>query len=471
MAIEDARSRGGRPEERHGRRRVGFVHRHYRFAGLLFVVGLVFGLCSPLSAASAGAAAKVPPASDVGITPTQIRIAVVADEQPSFSPGLFVKNVKLVQAWANMLNSHGGLAGRHVVVDACDSKGDPNIAANCFIQACSKDFALVGTAEALGIANISTFAKCPNAKGQAIGIPNLEAFADTLAEQCSSVVFVIGGDSTRCATANDPRQTFTVPVGDLEYLSTHFKGLHGIYITSSTNGSLAAAYEATFKIGVQHGIKNDGTGLYPSFALAAQSAMTPLISVIKAHGSTFAFDGAGGFNATALVKEAAVQGVNTVKVWDCNDCYSTAYVQQAGAAGNNTYSTLSNLPFFSEYNLNPALKALVKEIGGVQNMDGLSLLSFNVALLFQNAVQKVVASGVTLDRSSLMHVLRTKETSFNAEGILGPTNVSAGLPSPCQVIVKLINQKWHRVFPTKPGTFDCNPANVGKISLTPSQQQ
>lgn len=44
-----------------------------------------------------------------------------------------------------MENAQGGLAGRKVEVDFCGSKLDPSATANCVIQACRNDFALVGT--------------------------------------------------------------------------------------------------------------------------------------------------------------------------------------------------------------------------------------------------------------------------------------------------------------------------------------
>ncbi len=90
--------------------------------------------------------------------------------------GLFQKSVNAVKAWADIVKANGGLAGRKVVVDFCDSKLDPNATTNCVINACQNDFALVGTS-ANALEDLSDLDGCKNAAGKAIGIPDLAAFA------------------------------------------------------------------------------------------------------------------------------------------------------------------------------------------------------------------------------------------------------------------------------------------------------
>jgi hypothetical protein len=87
-----------------------------------------------------------------------------------------------------------------------------------------------------------------------------------------------------------------------------------------------------------------------------------------------------------------------------------------------------------------------------------------MALLFQDAVQKIVASHTTLDRASLFAEL-SKETSFDADGIIGPTDIAAHQVSACDVITQLVNGQWQRVWPAKPGTFDCSSANLKTIKV------
>jgi hypothetical protein len=156
-----------------------------------------------------------------------------------------------------------------------------------------------------------------------------------------------------------------------------------------------------------------------------------------------------------------IQGVNTVKVWACAaGCYVPYFIPEGGSAVNGTYQILNTLPFYSESKSNPALSSLAQALGGANKMDSNAMSSYVEALWFENAVEKAVANGGTLTRASLFKVLNTDETSFNADGIVGQTDVSTHAPSPCFVLAQVVNDKWKRVYPTKAGTFDCNKKNL-----------
>ena len=128
-------------------------------------------------------------ATDVGITPTEIRIGVIADTGSPLAPGLFQGAVDAVQAWAKYMNEkEGGLAGRKIVVDTYDSKLDANEARNAIIEACSKDFAIVGTS-ALFLNNIDDLVGCKDIKGAATGLPDFPSSRTEVVHQCSPVSY------------------------------------------------------------------------------------------------------------------------------------------------------------------------------------------------------------------------------------------------------------------------------------------
>ncbi len=111
-----------------------------------------------------------------------------------------------------------------------------------------------------------------------------------------------------------------------------------------------------------------------------------------------------------LRREAQLQGVNSVKVWLCNSgCYDPNFYAQGGATVNGTYAWLVDLPYLSDYTVNPALNKLVTELGGVKNLDNNGVNSFVTALLFQDAVEKATANGGTLDRQTLFTALNNDE--------------------------------------------------------------
>jgi hypothetical protein len=392
---------------------------------------------------------------------------VIADIQTAVNPGLFQKNANMVKAWAAIVNAHGGLAGRQVVVDTCDSKLDPNATSNCVIQACTQDFALVGTA-ALALVNVADIDGCKNAAGQALGIPNLGGISQTAAVQCDADTFMMGGnDPTLCKTAKDNPQTYTVQVGDDKWLSSQYPGLHGIFVYNTDSPVARLNQIPVYTADSQNAsIKLDGQGYYGSSCTQAQSALIPTVLIMKQHGSTFGQDGSCPGNFEQLQAEAKLQGVTTVKAWMCaGGCYTPYYIALSPSITEGTYQTLTSIAFYTEYQDNPTLAAEVKQLGGISNMDSNALASYVEALLFQDAVSKAVANGGTLTRQSLFNVLRTQETAFNADGIVGTTDVSAHSASPCFAIARVMNGTWQRVYPAKALAFDCSPGNLAQIKI------
>ena len=182
----------------------------------------------------AGAApqAAQPKAADVGITDKVIRLAVVADVDNAVVPGLFQSAVDTVKAWATTVNKAGGIAGRKVVIDFIDSRLSADDARNAVIQACQKDFAMVGS-EALFLSNVDDMTACPNSAGKPIGIPDLPGLALTVAQKCSPVTYITNGDATFCATKDQHPQTYTPQQGDYRYYLSKHKNLHGVFTLPS----------------------------------------------------------------------------------------------------------------------------------------------------------------------------------------------------------------------------------------------
>ena len=159
-----------------------------------------------------GAQSAKPKADDVGITDTEIRLAVIADVDTPIQPGLFQKSVDAMEAWAEVVNKDGGIAGRKVVIDFIDSKLNPNETRNAIIKACADDFAMVG-GQALFLSNVDDMVACTNKAGEAIGIPDMPGNALDNAQSCSPVTYVLNGLGSYCETKDDNPQTYTDAAG------------------------------------------------------------------------------------------------------------------------------------------------------------------------------------------------------------------------------------------------------------------
>ena len=423
-------------------------------------VAVAIGLLG-VSAVGAGAQ-STPKADDVGITNSEIRLAVIADVDTPVQPGLFQKSVDAMNAWAKVVNKAGGIAGRKVVIDFIDSKLNPNETRNAIIKACANDFAMVG-GEALFMSNVDDLVGCKNKAGAAIGIPDIPGLALDPNEQCSAASYVINGLGPYCNTKDQNPQTYVASQGDYRYFLSKNKDLHGVFLVpadlKSTKNSLLPWYNAA----VDLGIKKDGDGFYDAFQSQPQSALTPVVQAIKDNNSTFAYSASD--KMLGLRKEANLQGVTSVKVWGCTQaCYSADFVKNGGTDVEGTYSQITTLPFYTEYQRNPTLKKLVAAVGGIDKVDSNAMASWLAALLFEDAVAKASASGGTLDRKAIFDALK-QETKFDAQGIMGPTDVASHLPPNCIVMTQVKNGKLVRVYPSKVGTFDCNKKNRREIQL------
>ncbi len=439
--------------------------KHVRWVALVATIVLATAGTSTAFAAR-GTADEKPTASEVGITATTIRIAVVADVDTPLAPGLFQGSVNGVKGWAKYINANGGLAGRKVVVDFIDSKLNGDEARNAVIKACSEDFALVGTS-ALFLNNVDDIEACTDKAGVATGIPDVAVVATETAQQCSPTTYAVNPPQLICSTRAEHPQTYQGNAGRARYYEKKFgKDLHGGYILSgdlksAENANLASMSQMQF---AGAGIKADFET--PVSSRAPQSSYTPLVQQLKDDSSNYAQSG-GTFNTTVLLRrEAKLQGINDPKfIWDCTlQCYDRELLKQGGADVEGQYVSLLFLPF-EEASSNKTLANFLKYTGK-NKADGFGIQAYASGLLVSDAIEKIVsASGVNgVTRQALFDQLDATQ-SFNAGGMIGKTNIADRKTSPCYVLTQVKNGKFVRVTPSKKGTFDCKPRNVLEIKL------
>jgi len=97
---------------------------------------------------------------------------------------------------------------------------------------------------------------------------------------------------------------------------------------------------------------------------------------------------------------------------------------------------------------------------GKDKVAGLGLYAWAAGIEFQQALQSVVKAkgnnGIT--RANLLDALKNMH-SFDANGLIGKTDVGGKVTTNCFVLEQVQNGKFVRVYPTKKGTFDCKPSN------------
>jgi Periplasmic binding protein len=438
--------------------------RKIRFITLVVTVAIV--TAGIATVASAQGSSEKPTATEVGVTPKEIRIAVVADVENQFAPGIFQGSVNGVKGWAKFVNANGGLAGRKVVVDFIDSKLSADDSRNAVIKACSEDFALVGTS-AVFLNNVDDIEGCVDKAGAATGIPDMTVVATEIAQQCSPTTYAVNAPQIICSTKDQHPQTYQANAGRAFYYEKKYgKKLHGGYIFSGDLKSAENSNRASM-LQMQHA----GSGIKQDFevvqsASAPQSAYAPIVQQLKDHSSNYAQEGSVAATTVALRKEAKLEGLNDPNfIWDCTlQCYDRKLIEQGGADVEGQYVSTLFLPF-EEAKYNKSLANYLKYTGK-DKADGFGIQAYASGLVVSQAIDQIVkADGVNgVTRKALFDQLATIN-NFDAGGMIGATNIADRETSRCYVLTQVKNGKFVRVTPTKKGTFDCKPRNRVLIKL------
>ena len=406
-----------------------------------------------------------PKATEIGVTPTTIRIAVIADVNTPLAPGLFKPAADAVQGWGKYINAHGGLAGRKVQVDFIDSKLSPDETRNAIIQACAQDFAMVGTT-ALFLNNVDDMLACKDQAGAATGLPDVPQLTTDPTHVRATVSFptIISG-----LVQSDPtNSTWKVGTGQFQWFIKNIdKNLHGVFGTAADLKSTQIAGLVGIAGAGTAGIKKDLQ--FDSHGTDPQDKYLPWAQAIKDKGSTYTTVNSNDVAMANMRKEAQIQGVSTVKVWDCTiACYTPRFLQLAGNAAEGQYVETAFVPF-EESKYNKSLAAYIKSVGGQSNVAAFGAEAWVSALFFRDAVKAVVAKdGVNgLTRANWLTAARGIH-SFNADGMIGPEDVGGKVFKNCFDLLQVKGGKFVRVYPKKPATFDCKPSNVATVKVNPA---
>jgi hypothetical protein len=434
--------------------------------GRILLVGLcVVGVAAlGVAPAVAQSSSDTPKATEIGVTAKEIHIAVGADVDNPFAPGLFKGVVDGVKGAAKYINSKaggGGLAGRKLVVDFIDSHLNANDSRNAVITACTDDYAMVGNFM-LFLSNVDDEINCKDQAGAATGLPDLASVATGIAQQCSPVAFPVSPPQLVCSTKDQSPQTYNGNQFDTKYLlSKHKNDLHGAMIYGNDTQDGARGGEILIDTALHAGAKSDQTvgisGRDP------QSAYTPVINQMKTNGSNYSYNSSAVSSVILERSEAQLQGLTDV-TWVCTlACYNKKAIEGKEDVLEGQYVTMTFLPF-EEASSNAMLQTFLKYVGK-DKADGFSVYGWSATLAFKQAVDAIVKKdGVNgLTRANLLGTGVDNLTSFNAGGMVGTVDIKNKVPTPCAALVQIQKGKFVRVAPSKKGTFNCDKSNLVKI--------
>jgi hypothetical protein len=378
------------------------VKRH-RLLCLLVALGLVAAACGRSSsdkasepsgstatttAANAKCAGVTLEATDTGVTDKTITVQVMADTGSPLAPGLFQGNVDALLGFEKFVNANGGVGCRQLKVETWDSKLDASESKNGQINACQTALAMVG-GNSLFNPDVAEMNTCADAKGQPTGIPDVSALANDINEQCAKNAFIIQGISESCPdgggvpSGSRPLKAF---VGPTKYYETLASPLKGIFLVP---GDLPTTVQsATYQIEGQKQAGVEWVGAFKVSGRNEQSAYTPLVQTASSSSVNYIYNGSNDAVMINMRREAAAQGLDGVKVWACSlACYTDKF-KAAGADVEGTYTWMQFLPFEDK----GSNDELDNYLGSVAKPDSFGAQAWMAGVLFQEAVDKVVAT-------------------------------------------------------------------------------
>jgi hypothetical protein len=408
--------------------------------------------------AQTDAAAK-PKATDIGISATEIHVAVPADVDNPFQPGLFQGVVDGATGAAKYLNSKaggGGIGGRKIVADFIDTKLNPNQSRNAVITACSQDFAIVSSAM-LFLSSVEDEVNCKDSSGAAVGLPDMGAIVTGVAQWCSPVSYPVTPSPLDCATKDETPQTFYGNAGPSKYLVKQSKqDLHGAFLIPSDSKDAQRGSTVLVDAAIAGGVKADQEKLMSG--RDPQSAYTPIVSQMKADGSNYAQSTLSANSSILLRSEAQLQGLDDDVVFTCGgSCYTDDVRTNPVMEGTHVY--VGALPF-EEASTNAMLRSFLKYVPS-DKRNNFAVSGWSAMIAFAQAARAVVAQdGVNgLTRKALLDTGIPTLTKFNTEGMTGTINVAKRIGTPCFIMLQVDDGKFVREHPAKKGTFDCTPSN------------
>lgn len=438
-----------------------------------------------------------------GVSDEVIRIGVIADSSTG-NPvtGGSEAAWLAMRAWAQAVNSSGGLGGRDVEVVLFDANVFDHRAA--IQKACESDiFALVGSYALFDGdgAELLTDESCL--------LPDFPAAALSPARRASPVTFV-----------SNPTSNTIWQAGPAQYLSERFPAAAGAVgtvvldipvafyraqrdIEAATAAGFNVAFEATADV-----IDEDYDALAAAMLEAEVLGITwsadrnRLMELLQARAFLFeqlpAFDfaaseeeptplpeddpvdtselGSDELGEGELLADSEVEPQEGEPVEEpadgptfvlCGaDCYSQSWAAEVAELGSDLWVSIGMLPF-EEPGDNVELVRYVlflrEEVDEEAEVDLIGLSSWASALLFEEAVNRAMfTSGGGLTRELVIESARTI-TEWDGRGLHGPTNPAEGIPSPCFLLMSPTPSGWIRRHPATPGTMDCDPDNLVEL--------
>ena len=383
--------------------------------------------CNPGSASGA---------TDQGVTDTTILIGGGDDRGYAASLGLNITQTDTLSAFVEKCNELGGINGREVLVELYDAKIFE--VSNVWLDACPRMFMMVAEGFAVDSLGEETRVQCELAH-----IPTYTVSA---------------------AAAHGPMMIQPVPnPSDRNPLSMASYIAETYPDSIAKSGTMFGNFAATIET------KDKTLSSYPplgfefianlEYNIVGEDDWTPFVLELKNAGvEHIYFTGTCLPNYQAFRAAASVNSFDAIYTTDANFYENSCREANSDGVMNNTYVRMAFIPF-EERNYAPGVNdylELMEEKGGE-----VALLGMQAASAFLLWATAAKAGGSNLTRSwGLEEAAKIDEGSGGGMHVASDPGVNE--PPPCGIVIELVVTTYERIFPTEPGTYECNESwNAG----------
>jgi ABC-type branched-subunit amino acid transport system substrate-binding protein len=383
-----------------------------------------------------------------GITASSINVGTMADPGAAAAPGLGQEFFEVGQAFVKWCNAAGGINGRKIVLTNYDAKLF-NVAQQ-MIQACQKEFMLVGNGNAFDAPGVKPRLACK--------LGQIPAYADSPEATAAGLQVQ--------ATPNPASQ---FQIGPFRLLALKYPAVltSGLAIGSSNVASLRPQGLRT-----QEAVKQIG------YKVADYSERPPLVTNWRPYMEEIKNSGAQGYiNATGSASYIApeltsIKDVGLKLTWMLlgNAYYEPQTISAVKSVGTSqpTYQYFSHLPFeMTNYPVVKQIKSIMAAGTSNPTYTDFTALAFNAWTLW---AKSATACGNNLTQDCVLSKAGS-ETAWTAGGLFPPRNTDPANPHQptCYVMMDVTaNGFVYDKAVTQPnnGIYNCDPRNVVALKNT-----
>ena len=382
---------------------------------------------------SARPEARVLAAQSPGVTPKTVTVGQIDDLTLPID-GLFKGAEDGTRAYFDYVNSRGGVNGRKIVFDARDSQYQGGVVATDTASIIKSDFAMVGG-----------FSLLDSAELPLIDLDHMPDIAYPLAVSLADSPYVY---------SPDPNSVNDSPLGFMKFLKKKDpKAIRHVGILWANATPSTSQYELAF----ERALRSQGFDiLYDRGYSDTEFSFLSDVLTMKAKGVQLFYSmEMPDFDAATLAKEMQQQNFRPMVIQVA--AYSGALLTDAGGAANGMYIEQS-YPLYL-----PGEDA--------KNVPAVALFDPGEAGRFEperarDRYGRMTASssrrpnaGSPPTRAGLFAAL-DKITSFDAGGMISPSDPAKNIPSSCFVLAQVRGSNFVRVPPTPKTGFVCSPGGM-----------